>query len=46
MKLMRVVTVSALDKDGSITKTLCKYLSTNITEVDSLTNVMTNILNG
>ena len=46
MKLMRVVTVSALDKDGSITKTLCKYLSTDIKEVDSLTNVTTNILNG
>ena len=46
MKLMRVVTVSALDKDGSITKTVYKYLSTNIKEVDSLTNVTTNILSG
>ena len=46
MKLMRVVTVSALDKEGSITKTLCKYLPTDIKEVDSLTNVTTNILNG
>jgi hypothetical protein len=46
MKPMRVVTVSALDKDGSITKTLCKYLPTNIKQVDSLANVTTNILNG
>ena len=42
--MMRVVAVTALDKDGSITEALGKNLSSNIEEVDPLANVATNIL--
>ena len=46
MKMMRVIAVTTLDKDGSIAKTLGKHLSSNVEQVDTFTNVSTNILNG
>ena len=46
MKLIRIVVVMAVDKDGTIAKTFRKHLPTNIEEADTFANVTTNLFNG
>ena len=46
MKMVGIVAVTTLDKDGSIAETLGKHFTSNVKQMNTFTNVTSNVLNG